>query len=85
MSHRSRGGAWGPPVLLPPTINTPSTPERNAALSRDGLLLFFSSDRNGAVGGLDLDLYVSRRTDRNEDEGWSTPVNLGPRCRARLC
>jgi WD40-like Beta Propeller Repeat len=37
--------------------------------------LFFSSNRPGGVGGLDL--YVSRRSDRN-DEGWSTPVNLGP-------
>jgi peptidoglycan-associated lipoprotein len=58
------------------TVNTPTFNERNATLSRDGLLLFFSSDRPGGFGGLDL--YVSRRVDRNDDQGWSTPVNLGP-------
>lgn len=75
----SRRGApheeWAIPVPLA-TVNTPSFHERNAALSRDGLLLFFSSNRPGGFGGLDL--YLSRRTDRNDDQGWSTPVNLGP-------
>lgn len=43
VSHR--GGPheeWGDPVPLA-TINTPAFHERNAMLSRDGLLLFFSS------------------------------------------
>jgi hypothetical protein len=71
----TRRGAWGDPVPLV-TINTPTFHERNATLSRDGLLLFFSSDRPGGYGGLDL--YVSRRVDRNDDQGWSAPVNLGP-------
>jgi hypothetical protein len=66
---------WGDPAPLA-TVNTPSFHERNAALSRDGLLLFFSSNRPGGLGGLDL--YLSRRMDRNDDQGWSTPVNLGP-------
>ena len=73
--RRSRRGPWE----IPPsstTINTPTAAERNAALSRDGLLLFFSSNRPGGVGGLDL--YLSRRSDRHDDQGWSTPVNLGP-------
>jgi hypothetical protein len=73
--RRDRRGSWGGPAQLT-TINTPDAAERNAALSRDGLLLFFSSNRPGGVGGLDL--YVSRRSDRNDDERWSTPVNLGP-------
>jgi WD40-like Beta Propeller Repeat len=68
-------GPWGDPSPLV-TVNTPAFNERNATLSRDGLLLFFSSDRPGGFGGLDL--YVSRRADRNDDQGWSTPVNLGP-------
>jgi hypothetical protein len=75
VSNRMRRGPWGDPVPLM-TVNTPTANERNATLSRDGLLLFFSSDRPGGVGGLDL--YVSRRTDRTDDQGWSTPVNLGP-------
>lgn len=73
--HGSHRGPWGNPVPLV-TINTPTAHERNATLSRDMLLLFFSSDRPGGVGGLDL--YVSRRTNRNDDQGWSTPLNLGP-------
>ena len=68
-------GPWGEPSPLV-TVNTPAFNERNATLSRDGLLLFFSSDRPGGFGGLDL--YVSRRVDRNDDQGWSTPVNVGP-------
>jgi hypothetical protein len=68
-------GPWGDPVPLT-TVNTPTSNERNATLSRDGLLLFFSSDRPGGLGGLDI--YLSRRTDRTDDQGWSTPVNLGP-------
>jgi len=72
---RNPRSAWGDPIPLV-TVNTPTFNERNATLSRDGLLLFFSSDRPGGFGGLDL--YVSRRLDRNDDQGWSTPVNLGP-------
>jgi WD40-like Beta Propeller Repeat len=69
-----RRAAWGEPVPLA-TINTPGFHERNATLSRDGLLLFFSSDRPDGFGGLDL--YVSQRAHRADDQGWSTPVNLG--------
>jgi hypothetical protein len=69
-----RRAPWGEPVPLA-TINTPDFHERNATLSRDGLLLFFSSSRPGGFGGLDL--YFSQRADRNDDQGWSTPVNLG--------
>jgi hypothetical protein len=72
---RNPTSAWGDPTPLL-TVNTPTSNERNATLSRDGLLLFFSSDRPGGFGGLDL--YVSRREDRNDDQAWSTPVNLGP-------
>jgi hypothetical protein len=50
VSNRSRRGPWGDPVPLM-TVNTPTANERNAILSRDGLLLFFSSDRPGGVGG----------------------------------
>jgi hypothetical protein len=72
---------WGVPVPLV-TINTPTFHERNVAISPDGLLLFFSSNRNvddagNAVGFGGLDLYTSR-TERTNDSGWSPPVNLGP-------
>ena len=48
---------WGAPQLVE-VLNTDTFNERNVALSRDGKLLFFSSDRDAAG---DLDLYVSKR------------------------
>lgn len=42
------------------------------AVSVDGKLLFFSSDRPGGYGGMDL--YVSE----NRNGIWSKPINLGP-------
>jgi WD40-like Beta Propeller Repeat len=81
VSNRSREkdgprqwGPWGEPLPLE-SINTATSNERNATLSTDGLLMFFSSDRPGGSGLLDL--YLSRRTDRNDDQGWGPPVNLG--------
>jgi hypothetical protein len=65
---------WSEPTPLD-LLNTPTFNERNAAFSRDARLLFFSSDRTGGSGGLDL--YVSWRTDRHDDGAWSAPLNLG--------
>ena len=57
-------------------LNTDTFDERNVALSRDGQLLFFSSDRN-APGNLDL--YVSKRVSGHHSapDEWSAPTNLG--------
>ncbi|MGH3104929.1 MAG: hypothetical protein ACRDN6_12620 [Gaiellaceae bacterium] len=73
---------WGVPLPLV-SLNTPTFHERNPAISPDGLLLFFSSNRTvddagNSVGFGGLDLYYSRRADRTDDSGWSSPVNLGP-------
>jgi hypothetical protein len=66
----NRREAWGNPLPLE-ALNT-TFHERNAAVSRDGRLFFFSSDRQpGGSGGLDL--YVSHRG----GSAWSAPVNLG--------
>jgi len=46
--------------------------ETSAAISADGLTLWFGSDRPGGVGTTDI--WVSNRPDR--DSAWSTPVNL---------
>src|SRR5215469_6715372 len=68
---------WGPPVNLGSTINTTSN-DFCPALSTDGHLLFFASNRSGGCGGTDI--YVSRRQDKSQDfgdRGWGTPQNLG--------
>lgn len=65
-------GPWSDPVSLGPTINSP-TIDQHPALSKDGLSLYFISDRPGGVG--DWDIWVSQRDRR--DEPWGAPVNLG--------
>src|SRR6266699_391162 len=66
---------WETAVNLGPTINTARN-EAGPALSPDGHLLFFSSDR--ATTGILHDIYVSRRADPKDDLGWGPPTPLGP-------
>ncbi len=66
---------WGDPVNLGPNVNGPGI-DASPAVSVDGHLLFFSSDRSGGHGSNDL--YVARRTDKSDDLGWGPAVNLGP-------
>jgi beta-lactamase regulating signal transducer with metallopeptidase domain len=63
---------WGTPVNLGPTVNS-SAGEWAQSLSADGLELYFSSDRSGGHGRLDL--WVTTRETTNDD--WGEPVNLG--------
>jgi hypothetical protein len=46
--------------------------ETSAAISADGLTLWFGSDRGGGVGTTDI--WMSNRTDRSAP--WSSPVNV---------
>src|SRR5439155_18062433 len=64
--------AWSTPVNLGDTINTASV-EQNPYLSSDGMTLFFSSDRAGGSGGLDL--YMSTRTP-SAGPSWTNTGNL---------
>jgi Tol biopolymer transport system component len=64
---------WSGPVNLGPTLNG-STWEYTANISPDGLSLYFSSDRPGGSGGLDL--WVATRPAKGSP--WGKPVNLGP-------
>ena len=66
-------GPWSTPVNLGPTINS-SANDQHPGISRDGLSLYFTSDRQGGLGALDL--YVSRR--KSLTAPWGPPVNLGP-------
>ena len=63
---------WGTPVNLGPVVNSPAF-DGGPAMSKDGLSLYFHSDRPGTMGGFDI--WVSQRA--REDDPWGLPVNLG--------
>ena len=70
--YRAPRAGDGYPAAAPiEGICTPGS-ESNPAISPDGTLLVFVSDREGGVGGADL--YASRA----HDGVWSPPKNLGP-------
>jgi Tol biopolymer transport system component len=66
-----RWSDWSTPVPLS-TINT-AAEEHQPAVSKDGLTLYFSSDRTGGHGGTDI--WVSSRA--STAEAWGAPSNLG--------
>jgi hypothetical protein len=72
----TRDDLWSEPVNLGPTVNGVNSTWRNRGptISADGLLLVFTSNRDGGSGGMDL--WMTRRT--TIDGPWSEPVNLGP-------
>ena len=65
-------GRWNPIVKLNDNINTKFW-ESHATVSHDDRKLYFTSNRKGSIGGLDI--YVSKR-DTSGD--WGIPLNLGP-------
>lgn len=66
-----RNGQWSKPENLGPSVNTEAK-ETQPSISFDGRTVYFSSNRKGTVGGLDL-----WRTVRMSDGNWSVPQNLG--------
>ena len=64
-SRESTADAWSTPTNLGPTINSPAMDAR-ATLSRDGLTMFFGSNRVGSEGGLS-DIYVTTREKLTRD------------------
>jgi outer membrane protein OmpA-like peptidoglycan-associated protein len=67
------GSAWTKPVPLNKNINTPLFWETSACISADGKRLFFTSNRPGGQG--ELDIYVSELDAKGQ---WGKAVNLGP-------
>ncbi|MBA2611051.1 MAG: OmpA family protein [Bacteroidetes bacterium] len=65
------GDVWSKPVKLNDNINTKHW-EPSAFISADGNSLYFSSNKPGGFGGLDL--YMSKR---GSDGDWGKAINLG--------
>src|SRR5690348_18403705 len=63
---------WSEPVNVGAPVNS-SANEQSGTLSRDGLRLYFTSDRAGGVGAVGS--WVSLRA--STESPWVTPVNLG--------
>ena len=74
VSERDAQGRWGQPYSIGPVINTDGM-ERSPFLHPDMKTLYFSSDREGTLG--DLDVWVSRRMSDTCWNCWSEPENLG--------
>lgn len=71
LSEKS-GDSWQTPVRLPEIINAPQTFEAHACISRDGNTIYFSSNKPGGFGGLDIYKSV-----KGSDGNWMEPENLG--------
>jgi outer membrane protein OmpA-like peptidoglycan-associated protein len=62
---------WSKPSLISTTINSPSL-ETTASITPDGKTIYFSSDRKGGKGGLDI-----YKTTLQANGTWTAPVNVG--------
>ena len=71
-TSRFENGTWSPIVKLNDNINTKYW-ESHATISHDNKKLYFTSNRKGTFGGLDI--YVSNRDSTGD---WGPAVNLGP-------
>lgn len=69
---------WSPLKKFPEPINTEHN-ESHATISADGRVMYFTSDRPGGYGGLDI--YMSRLS---RDGVWGTAINLGPQVNSRF-
>jgi len=68
-----RFSAWSAPQNLGPVVNSAS-PDLGPAISKDGLSLYFASNRLGGLGNFDI--WVAQRD--SVDSPWKQPVNVGP-------
>ena len=70
---KSEGDGWTKPIALNKNINGPMSWETSAFLTEDGNHLYFSSNREGGFGNLDI--YVS---EMDQTGDWGKANNLGP-------
>ncbi len=68
------GGKWSEIKNAGPNINGKDTWESQPSLSSDGRTLYFSSNRAGGLGGIDIWKCV-----KDAKGNWGIPENLGPR------
>jgi hypothetical protein len=69
---RFENGNWSPLLKLNENINTKYW-ESHATISHDNKKLYFTSNRKGTLGGLDI--YISKRDSTGD---WGQAENLGP-------
>ncbi len=70
---------WTEPVSIGDNINTLEYKENSVSISPDEKTLFFTSDRPGGQGGMDI--YMSKKDASGK---WQDPVNLGPLVNSEL-
>ncbi len=71
-------GVWNGIRKFPEGINTDKHWESQPSISPNGDVLYFTSDRPGGFGGLDI-----YRAYRSPDGEWGAPENLGPTVNTR--
>jgi outer membrane protein OmpA-like peptidoglycan-associated protein len=69
---KKSGDKWQPIEKIGSTINSSSW-ESHACISPDGQRIYFTSERKGGLGGLDI-WYSDKSGDK-----WGKPVNIGPK------
>ncbi len=72
-----KGLDWSKPVSLGDKINLPKSSEQSCSITSDGKTLYFSSDRPGGYGGLDI-----WKSQKIKGE-WTDPQNMGPKINSK--
>ena len=73
VSYRE-GRDWTDAEKLDKVINGKKSNEEHAVVTKDGNTIYFTSDREGGLGGVDI-----YKSTKNEKGKWSEPENLGPK------
>lgn len=77
-TERQAGGEFGAPMPLPGIINS-SFEEKSITISPDEKTIYFSSNRPGGFGGLDI--YKATKDSKGD---WTNVKNLGPKINTEM-